>query len=60
MGKYKVGCVWTMYGSVEVEADTIEEAMEKAHDPYLPLPENGVYLEDSFDVDYETTERIGD
>jgi hypothetical protein len=40
-----------MYGTYEIEANSIEEAAQKAE--HLPLPENGEYIEDSFRVDYE-------
>lgn len=31
MAKYKVNCYYTYVGSVEVEADTIEEAYDKGY-----------------------------
>ena len=58
MGKekiWKVPCVWQMMGYLEVEAKTAEEAREIAKDMAreCPLPENGAYLEDSFEIDEE-------
>ena len=32
MAKFKVNCYYTYVGSVEVEADTIEEAFEKGYE----------------------------
>lgn len=32
MAKYKVNCYYTYVGSVEVEADTIEEAYDKGYE----------------------------
>jgi hypothetical protein len=52
MKTYKIGVVWQMYGSVEVEANSLEEAVKKVDDG-VPLPENGEYIEGSFEVDVE-------
>jgi hypothetical protein len=49
MKTYKIPVVWQMYGYVEVEADSMSEAVNKAYD--APLPDNGEYLETSFEVD---------
>jgi len=40
-----------MYGTVEVEADSLAEAIHEADG--APLPENGEYIEGSFEVDVE-------
>lgn len=49
MKTYKVPVVWQMYGYVEVQADSINEAVNKAYD--APLPDDGSYIEGSFEVD---------
>jgi hypothetical protein len=49
MKTYKVPVVWQMYGYVEVEAESLSKAIDKAYD--APLPDNGDYVEGSFDVD---------
>lgn len=67
MKTYKIGVVWQMYGSVEVEANSLEEAVKQVDngggDMPLPdngeyyfegsfkLPDNGEYIEGSFEVD---------
>jgi hypothetical protein len=51
MKTYKIPCTWHMYGTYEIEANSVEEAAQKAE--HLPLPEDGEYIEDSFRVDYE-------
>ena len=50
---YKVPVVWSMMGYVLVDAEDSDKAMEyvKEHKDELPLPTNGEYLEDSFEVD---------
>ena len=49
MKTYKIPVVWQMHGYVEVEADSMSEAVNKAYD--APLPDNGSYIEGSFEVD---------
>ena len=51
MKTYKIGVVWQMYGYVEVEAESLAEAIHEAQD--APLPEDGSYVEGSFEVDVE-------
>ncbi len=49
MKTYKVPVVWTMMAYVEVEAESLDEAINEVMN--APLPDNGEYLEDSFEVD---------
>ncbi len=56
MNTYKIPCTWHMYGTYEIEASNIEEAVEKAR--HLPLPENAEYIEDSFDVDTDVIHEL--
>ena len=49
MKTYKIPVVWQMHGYVEVEADSMSEAVNKAYD--APLPDDGSYIEGSFEVD---------
>lgn len=51
MKTYKVPVVWQMYGYVEVEADSLAEAIHEAD--AAPLPEDGSYVEGSFEVDHD-------
>lgn len=50
---WKVPVVWSMMGHLTVEADTAEEAVREAQRlaATCPLPDDGAYLEDSFEVD---------
>lgn len=52
MPKYKIPCSWQMYGMMEIEADSLEEAVEIANSDEQNLPE-GSYVEASFEVDEE-------
>jgi hypothetical protein len=51
MKKYKIPCSWVMSGTVEIEADTVGEAILKAE--YAPLPTESEYIEGSFAIDLE-------
>jgi len=48
MKTYSVPVVYQMYGHVTVQADSIDEAILEADG--APLPEDGSYIEDSFEV----------
>ena len=58
MKSWKIPVVWEMMGTVKVVADTLSEAMELARDKdgVIPLPDNGYYVDDSWDL---ATEDIG-
>jgi hypothetical protein len=51
MKTYKIPCTWQMYGYYHIEAENIKEALQKAED--ADLPENGEYIESSFEIDNE-------
>lgn len=57
--EWRVPLVWCMYGTLNIEANTKEEAIALALGPDYPLPDNGIYLEDSLELDgeVEMTER---
>lgn len=50
---WKVPCAWGMMGYLMVEAENKEDAMDAARNMVkdCALPENGSYLEDSFEID---------
>lgn len=50
MSSFRIPLVWQMYGHVDVEADTLDDAIECALWPDCPLPE-GEYVDDSIQVD---------
>ena len=51
MKTYKIPCSWVMSGTVEIEADTVGEAVLIAEN--APLPTESEYIEGSFAVDLE-------
>lgn len=53
MADYKIPVFYSVYGYVHIEADSIEEAIEKAWDDECPLPDDAEYCEGSWEVDEE-------
>ena len=55
MKTYKVPVVYQMFGYVEMEADSIDNAVKKVHNNIdsIPLPNDADYVEGSFEIDYE-------
>lgn len=47
---------WTMRALVKIKADTLEQAIDEALT--IPLPENGYYVDDSFQIGEDSTEDI--
>ena len=55
---FEISVDWTVTATVEIEAESLEEAIKLAHDAELPYP--GEYVDDSFRVDEETTRELND
>lgn len=55
----KVAVTWEMCGYVDIEADTMEEAMEKfkKESDYIKLPD-GEYVDGSFQLTSEDVEEM--
>ena len=53
MKTWKIPVIWQMMGFVEVEADTLEDAMEIARDDAgeIPIPDDGDFLGGSWELD---------
>lgn len=49
--QYRIPLVWQMYGHMWVEAESEEKAIELALGPNYPLPDDGVYVDDSIAID---------
>lgn len=56
---YRVGCSWEVYGHITVRAKNREEAVKMAQKvaKTCSLPDDGEYLEDSFEIDTENIEE---
>jgi hypothetical protein len=57
--KYIIPCSWELYGEMEVEADSLEEAVTIAESDESGLPE-GTYVEASFRVDHDVMEELNE
>lgn len=57
MPKFKVAVEWVVTTDVVVEAETLEDAILKVED--MPeLPDDGEYLDGSFEVNHEVTREL--
>ena len=60
MSWWKVPVSWQMQGTVKIQADTLEDALEIAEDKkgIIPIPDNGEYINASWTVDAEDPEYV--
>ena len=54
MNKYKIPVSWSVCGIMEVEANSLEDAIDKAED--MPLPTDTDYIDGSFEVNRDMLE----
>ena len=55
---YEIPCSWEVYGTLEVEASSLEEAIELAERDDSPMPDASDYVDGSFEVDRDVAEEI--
>jgi hypothetical protein len=55
--EFQVGITWTMTATVPIRAHNLDEALDWAEGD-MPLPNNGEYLDDSFEIDQDTTNEM--
>jgi len=60
MNTYTIDCSWEMYGHVDVEANSLEEAIEKVEKETKLSSINSEYVSESFQIDNSTFEEYGD
>lgn len=53
--KHKIAAYWQMSATIEVEADSLEDAIRIVNEPEFPLPTNSDYVEGSFQIDVDST-----
>ena len=60
MKGWSIPVTWEVYGRVVIEANTLEEAMEKARDDegVIPLPDENDYVDGSWRVTEEDVEIV--
>lgn len=53
MKTWKIPVCWTMMGTVEVDANTLDEAIEIAKDDVgiIPIPDDGTFMDGTWEVD---------
>lgn len=52
MKKFLIPVTWQMYGFIETEAESLDDAINKVDDDSTPLPDDASYIEGSFEVDH--------
>ena len=57
MAKFTVAVEWIMNKDLVIEANSLAEAIRKAHD-MEDLPEDGDYVDGSFEVNHEITREL--
>ena len=55
---YEIPCTWEVYGTMEVEANSLEEAIELAERDDSPMPDSYDYIDGSFEVDRDVAEEL--
>ena len=60
MKEWTIPVCWEMCGTVTVQANTLDEAMEIARDDdgNLPLPADANYIDDSWNLSHDDAEEI--
>lgn len=60
MSKFLVETQWIMTKTIEVEADSLEDAIEKIQDDVFQndIPSDGEYLTDSFEINKDITAEL--
>ena len=53
---FRIACDWEVYGTMVVEAYSLEEAIKIAENNDDPLPTDDEYIDDSFKVNKEQTD----
>ena len=55
MSKFTVDCSWEMYGHIDVEAESVEQAIQIVEKDIKLSKITADYVSESCQVDYETT-----
>lgn len=60
MKTWKIPVTWMECGTVSVEANTLEEAMNiaKDDDDVIPIPDNGTYVDGSWSLSTTDTDEV--
>lgn len=58
MPTFKVYVEWTVCSTVEVEAESLDDAICEVEKDEFPLPDDGDYVEGSFMANYEISHHL--
>lgn len=58
MKTFRIPVFWTVGADMEIQAETLKDAITKAYD--MDIPKNGEYIDDSFNVDRDLAEEFSD
>ena len=60
MKSWRIPVIWQEAGTVVVEANTLEEAIEIARDDdgVIPIPDDGYFVDDSWEVDCDDKDYL--
>ncbi len=53
---YNIPVSWEMMAIAKIEAESLDEAIEKAEDNNYPLPTDSMYVDGSFEVNHDIIE----
>lgn len=56
--KYKIAVSWEMCGEVEIEANSIEEALIEASQGHIEMPIDSHYIDDSWQIDEQMSKYL--
>ena len=60
MKTFKIPVEWSVYAIVDIEAETIEDAIKKFHETEddIPLPTDSEYIDGSFKISCDEDEEV--
>jgi hypothetical protein len=58
MAIFKVSCSWEVYSTMNIEANSLTEAIAIAESDDYPLPTEAFYIDGSFNVDIDMSKEL--
>jgi len=60
MKKFKIPVSWTMISDIDVQANSLDEAIDIVQLQWAELPLDGDYVDDSFEVNIDCAYQMND